>query len=131
MKIAYRCKIEKQDDKSFLVKFPSFDEIHTEGQTYEEALFNAEEALNLTLEGWMEDRLSIPIPESIAYKEEALVSPSPRIQAALFVHFKEKDLYWGALAQAVLRTSKPEDWLSHEESMAFLKEIIDRKEKNT
>ena len=77
MKINYACKIDKQDDERFLVTFPDFVEAITEGETFEEALFNAEEVLTLTLEGRMEEGMPIPLPTLKTNQGYELVFPSP------------------------------------------------------
>ena len=62
MKIWYPCHIEKDQGGKYLVIFPDFPEAITEGDTEEEALFNASEALTLTLEGRAEENMPIPLP---------------------------------------------------------------------
>lgn len=106
MKINYRCKIKKQDDGRFLVTFPDFEEALTEGETFEEALFNAEEVLTLTLEGRMEEGMPIPLPVLNANKDEKLIFPSPRIQAALLVKLTRGQHTLADLART-LETSWP------------------------
>ena len=120
MKINYRCQIKKQDDGKFLITFPDFSEAFTEGSTYEEAIFNAEEVLNLTLEGRMEEGISIPLPAlDVDKKEEVLVFPSLRIQAALLVKFSRGDHTLADLARSletswpsVARLEDPQHWSS-------------------
>ena len=106
MKIAYRCKIEKQDDGKFLVTFPDFEEAFTEGDTHEEALFNAEEVLTLTLEGRMEENMPLPLPTLSTSKNEELVLPSPRVQSALLVKFN-RGIHTLADLARTLETSWP------------------------
>ena len=94
MRITYRCKIEQQDDGKFLVTFPDFEEAFTEGDTYEEAIFNAEEVLTITLEGCMEENISIPLPTlSADENDEILIFPSLRVQAALLVKTEQRGSY--------------------------------------
>jgi len=118
MKISYRCKIEEQDDKKFLVTFSDFDEALTEGDTYEEALFNAEEVLNLTLEGRMEEGILIPLPTS-KIEEGEEIFPSPPIQSALLVKFSRGNNTIADLARSletswpsVARIEDPRHWSS-------------------
>jgi len=65
MKIWYPCTIQKELEGKVLVTFPDFPETLTEGETEEEALFNAAEALTLTLEGRAEENMDIPFPSQI------------------------------------------------------------------
>ena len=107
MRIAYRCKIDKQEDGKFLVTFPDFDEAVTEGESLEEAVFNAEEVLTLTLDGRMVEGIDIPLPSldkpCLGY---FLVYPSPRIQSALLVRFSRSGKSLSELARS-LETSWP------------------------
>lgn len=108
MKISYECLAEKQEDNRFLVTFPDFEEAITEGKSLEEALFNAEEVLTLTLEGRIEEGGDIPLPKpeksnpGIAYK----IYPSPRVQSALLVRFIRSQKSLSELARS-LETSWP------------------------
>lgn len=108
MKISYECIVEKQKDNRFLVTFPDFEEAVTEGESLEEALFNAEEILTLTLEGRIEEGGYIPLPRpeksniEIAYK----IYPSPRVQSALLVRFIRSQKSLSELARS-LETSWP------------------------
>ena len=88
MKIWYPCEIQKDSDEKFLVTFPNFPETLTEGDTEEEALFNASEALTLTLEGWAEEGTEIPFPPQV--ETGHMVYPSSRSQAALLIRFSRK-----------------------------------------
>ena len=88
MKISYACKIETQEDNSFLVTFPDFEEAITEGKTFEEALFNAEEVLTLTLEGRIDEGQDIPLPQQTDPTVPLYAAyPSPRVQSALLIRF--------------------------------------------
>ena len=104
MKIWYPCKIQKDNDEKFLVTFPDFSETLTEGDTEEEALFNASEALTLTLEGRAEDGMSIPFPPQV--ESDTMVYPSSRVQAALLVRFNRKGRKKADIARS-LGTSWP------------------------
>ena len=104
MKICYPCKIQKDEDGKFLVTFPDFPETFTEGQTEEEALFNASEALTLTLEGRAEENMDIPFPSQI--ESGLMVYPSSRVQAALLVRLNRKERKMADIARS-LQTSWP------------------------
>ena len=104
MKIWYPCKIEKDSDKKYFVTFPDFPEALTEGDTEEEALFNASEALTLTLEGRAEEGMAIPLPPQA--ESETMVYPSSRVQAALLVRFSRKGRKKADIARS-LGTSWP------------------------
>lgn len=82
MKIFHQAIIEN-DEHGFFVQFPDLTEAHTEGQTESEAIFNAEEVLNLTLEGRIEEGMEIP--EALEYEGGVCIYPSAQIQAALLI----------------------------------------------
>lgn len=78
----------------------------TDGETLDEALFNASEALSGIL-GWMLDE-NQPIPDpSPAGDGRVLVAPDARTQAALLIHRARGERSLAELARA-LETS----WLS-------------------
>lgn len=104
MKIHYPCKFEKQNDGKYFVSFFDLEEACTEGDSIEEALFNAEEVLTLTLESRMEEGLHIPLPRTI--EGERLIAPSTRVQAALLVKFSRGNQTLADLARS-LETSWP------------------------
>jgi antitoxin HicB len=83
MKIAYKAMIEPGETSGFFVCFPDLEEAFSEGATETEALFNAEEVLNLTLEGRMEEGVEIPEPQE--HEGGVWVYPSAQIQAALLI----------------------------------------------
>ena len=83
MDIRYPATLTPEPDGGFVVQFIDFDEAFTEGDTLEEALFNAAEVLTLTLDGRMEEGLPIPAP-SLAHDAQ-LIAPSARTRAALLV----------------------------------------------
>ena len=55
MQIRYPATIEAQEGGGFLVQFVDFDNIFTQGDTLEDAQFNAAEVLSGML-GWMMDK---------------------------------------------------------------------------
>ncbi len=84
MDIRYPMILEPQDPKGFFVRFADLDDTFTEGETEEEALFNAAEVLSGMLE-WRIDH-DLPIPEpSPAVAGAHYVAPDARIQAALLM----------------------------------------------
>jgi len=104
MKICYPCEIQKDEDKKYFVSFPDFSETFTEGNTLDEALFNASEALTLTLEGRAEEGMEIPLPPSL--ETEYSIYPSPRAQAALLIRFNRQGRTIAEIARS-LGTSWP------------------------
>jgi antitoxin HicB len=92
MNIQYKAILTLEEDKRFLVQFPSINEAFTEGQSLSEALFNAQEVLNLSLEGRLEDGIEIPPPDTDkSAKNEYLITPEVSIQSALLIHFNREN----------------------------------------
>ncbi len=85
MNIRYPAIIEHQGEGGFTVSFPDIDEAITEGDSLEEALFNAADVLTLTIESRIDEGMNIPMPSSIDGAYE--VVPSSKVQAALLVRF--------------------------------------------
>ena len=103
MKVNYPVKITKEDGR-YLVIFPDFEECATEGKTLKEALFNASEALTLTLEGRMEEGMEIPLPKQ--RKAKYLIAPAARVQSALLLRLARGKRSIAEIARA-LGTSWP------------------------
>ena len=104
MDIRYPATLTEETDGGFLVQFVDFEEAFTEGDTPEEALFNAAEVLTLTLDGRMDECLPIPTPSVVA--DAHLIAPSAKVQAALLVRRARADRPFADLARA-LDTSWP------------------------
>lgn len=61
MKLSYPCEL-KHEDGEYLVLFRDFQEIITSGETEEQALEMASEALNTTVSYYLENERKIPSP---------------------------------------------------------------------
>jgi antitoxin HicB len=81
MKIAYPYTAGKQKDGHYLVRFTDLPEAFTEGESLDEATFNASEVLKLVLEQLLADNVDIPPPS--AAKGHPVAGSEARIQAAL------------------------------------------------
>ena len=106
-----------QEDNRYRVQFPDLVEAITEGETLEEALFQAVDVLTLTLEGRMEEGHEIPQPSKL--NDAYLVAPSARVQAALLVRLAKGSHTTSELARAletswasVSRLEDPHHWPS-------------------
>lgn len=87
MNVLYPAEITfDKNDNRYFVHFPDLSEAITEGETLEEAVFNASETLTLAIEGRLEEGGDIPLP-SICKKNQKLISPSVRAQAALLIRW--------------------------------------------
>lgn len=93
-----------KSEKRYTVYFPDLSEAVTEGETLEEAIFNASEVLTLTLEGRVDEDVEIPRPSK--HKNAKLIAPSARAQAALLLRWAKGDHTTAEIARA-LNTSWP------------------------
>jgi antitoxin HicB len=62
MDIRYPATVEVQADGTFLVQFLDLPDTFTEGQTAEEALFNATEVLSAMLAWRLDEAKGVPAP---------------------------------------------------------------------
>ena len=106
MKIEYPAKIEKEADGIFFVSFSDIEEAITQGETMEEALFNASEVLTLTMEYRLDEEQKIPEPSQTTGCNIYLISPSAKVQAALLVRKAREGRSLADLART-LETSWP------------------------
>lgn len=73
------------DGDGFVVTFRDLVNVFTEGDTYEEALFNAQEVLDLLLLDMAQDEDNIPEP-SICRKHEIAIAVSPEVAVPVLLH---------------------------------------------
>lgn len=104
--IRYASVLEPQPEGGFTVTFPDIPEAVTEGDTRDEALFNAAEVLTLCLEQRLEDGESFPEPAKV--KGGVWVEPSAAVQVAVLVR-KHREMQEKTLADMAraLKTSWP------------------------
>lgn len=106
MEIRYPAVIEKDPDGGFCVQFTDLDEALTEGDSLEEALFNAAEVLTLTLEGRLAEGMEIPEP-SQGVVNAHYIAPDAKTQGVLLLREARGDRSLADLARA-LETSWPQ-----------------------
>ena len=82
--LAYPARIEKQDD-GYLVTFPDFENVMTYGATVDEAVRNAEEALNGCIESDFERNFVIPSPSAISGAEIFTIPVAPHVAVAIML----------------------------------------------
>ena len=105
MKTEYPCTIEPQEPSGFFVQFIDFEEAFTEGETLEEALFNASEVLTGIIDWRMDNKTDVPLPSPLQPGQYA-VAPNASTQTALLIRQCRKDRSLSDLARA-LGTSWP------------------------
>ncbi|MBI5485673.1 MAG: type II toxin-antitoxin system HicB family antitoxin [Deltaproteobacteria bacterium] len=87
---AYPAHIEKQDD-GYLVTFPDLENVMTYGATMEEALHNAEEAMNGCIEADFERNFVIPSPSNVAGNQTYSIPVAPHIAVAIMLRTLRAD----------------------------------------
>ena len=105
MKIRYPAILEPQEGSGFFVRFIDLKDTFTEGDTREEAIFNAAEVLTAMLLVKLEDGDAIPTPSSHV-PGSMMIAPDAKTQAALLVRFARGERPLAEIARA-LGTSWP------------------------
>lgn len=88
--LSFAARIKKEAD-GYLVTFPDLENVVTYGMTPEEALLNAEEALNGCLESDFERNFRIPEPSRITGKNVHQVPVAPHIAVAIMLRALRAD----------------------------------------
>jgi len=103
--INYPAKIKfDADDNAYLVSFPDLPGCHTYGESLEDALEMAREALSGYLTSIFERGLKLPEPSKVKGKDVYLIEPDSSVQIPI-----------------ILRTARKEEGLSQEEVARRLK----------
>lgn len=88
IELSYSAQIEPEGEV-FLVTFRDLDNVFTQGDTYQEAIFRAQEVLDLMLLDRLEKDELIPLP-SQTQSGEVQISPSPEVTAPVLLHILRK-----------------------------------------
>ncbi|MCL2830924.1 MAG: type II toxin-antitoxin system HicB family antitoxin [Betaproteobacteria bacterium] len=106
MEIRYPALLSEAPEGGFCVQFVDLDEAFTEGESLEEALFNAAEVLTLTLEGRIAEGMDVPAPSNNVDGAH-YISPDAKTQSVLLLRYARGDRSLADLARA-LDTSWPQ-----------------------
>ena len=105
MDMRYPATVELQRDGAFMVQFIDLPDTFTEGQTKEEALFNAAEVLSAMLAWRLDESKDIP-PPSQKIRGAHYIAPDAKTQAAMLLRLARGERTLSELARA-LETSWP------------------------
>ncbi|WP_396956756.1 type II toxin-antitoxin system HicB family antitoxin [Nitrosomonas sp.] len=105
MNTLYPAILEPQEPSGYCVQFVDIPGAITEGETIEECLFNAAEALTGVIESYIELGQDIPHP-SENIKGAYYVAPDARVQSALLIRWARGNRSLADIARA-LETSWP------------------------
>src|SRR3990167_4077088 len=87
MNVLYPAQITfNKSNNSFFEKLQDIPEAITEGESEEEAFFNASEVLTLAIEGRLEEGMEVPQPSKCT-DQQKFISPSVRAQASLLIRW--------------------------------------------
>ncbi len=84
MNTEYPYTVEKDEDGFLFVQFIDLEEAFTQGETFEEARFNASEVLSAMLAYRLTKNQDIPTPSKCPING-FMISPRPEVQAALLL----------------------------------------------
>lgn len=88
---AYPANVEPDDAGFYLVTFPDFPEAAADGRSREEALADAEDALEEAIAGRMNRQECIPDPSSVGVGQVLILIPANMaVKAALYAAVKEQ-----------------------------------------
>ena len=82
--LSYGAKIEP-DGNGFLVTFRDIENAFTYGDTFEEAVYNAQEVLDLILLDRLEKNDNVPLSSPLR-KNEIVIAASPEVTAPALLH---------------------------------------------
>ncbi|ALA26538.1 hypothetical protein AVI51_16745 (plasmid) [Piscirickettsia salmonis] len=106
LKLSYPAKFEEDNEVGgYVVSFRDLPNIFTDGETIEEAMYNARDVLNLLLTEMIADKHTITEPSDIR-KSEILIPVSPQVAAPILLH-KLRELREYSLAQVARRLNVP------------------------
>jgi len=92
LSLVYAAKIAPEGS-GFVVTFRDLENVFTEGESYEEALFNAQEVLDILLLDMAQDELNIPDPTAL-HKGEVEISVSPEVAVPVLLHKLRKQRHY-------------------------------------
>ena len=102
MQYAYPCNLisYEEEGEGFLVTFPDVPEAITGGQTREESLVLAEDALVAALAMYVQGGEDVPAPSPAADGQELVaVPPVAAAKLALYTALRTQGITWAALAE--------------------------------
>lgn len=85
---SYFAHIWKEDNKTYSVEFPDLPGCFSTGDTFDDAIKNASDALNAYLESCDSRKVSIPLPKK--YKKDDMYEIFPDVQTAFAITLKQE-----------------------------------------
>ena len=104
----YPVTLTRDDNNTYLVEFPDFPEAHTFGESIEEALAHAKDALLTAVDAYMKDRRDVPDPSATVAKYRVVMPALMEAKVALYRTMrraKVNSLSWRGGSTSTLRRS--------------------------
>jgi antitoxin HicB len=97
--LQYPAVLEKDDNGTWLVTFPDFDDAVTFGDTREEAMAHSVDALESVIISRMRHKLAVPTPSAARGKPLVTIPPLIAAKALLYKELSEQHISIRQLAQ--------------------------------
>ena len=95
----YPVKLERDDNDTILVSFPDFAEAHTYGDSVDDALMHAPDALATVIDAYIKDRRDIPSPSARAATHRVTVPALVEAKIRLYETMREAKIGKSELAK--------------------------------
>ena len=99
MVLRYPAVLENDDNDTWLVTFPDFEDAVTFGDTREEALLHAVDALETVIISRMKHKLDIPVPSAARGRPLVSIPPLTAAKALLYKELRDQKVSIRQLAQ--------------------------------
>ena len=101
LRFTYPAKLTAdRKDGGYVVSFRDLPEAITQGDSIDEAMSEAEGALQAAIEGRLEDNMDIPAPTQIKRGERPVATPvTTALKAAVYIELKEQGISKSELAR--------------------------------
>src|SRR6266436_9495580 len=90
--LRYPAVLEKDDNDSWLVTFPDFEDAVTFGDTREQALVHAVDALETVIISRMKHKLDIPVPSPARGRPLVSIPPLTAAKALLYKELRDQNV---------------------------------------
>lgn len=97
--LQYPAVLERDDNDTWLVTFPDFEDAVTFGETREEALAHAVDALETVIVSRMKHKMDIPSPSASRNRPLVSIPPLTAAKALLYKELREQNVSIRQLAQ--------------------------------
>ncbi len=95
----YPVTLARDDNDTILVSFPDFPEAHTFGETKDEALARAEDALATVIDAYIKDKRAIPRPAAKRSKFRVMMPALIEVKVRLYEAMRDAKIGKAELAR--------------------------------